>query len=82
MSDGPPPVGAKVWVKWTDGDLYGATFRGTKDHCMYTVSTHYCMTFHYIIVIKLMISSAITVLVLPDGLKSAKSSVNKEEMVI
>lgn len=37
VSDGPPPVGAKVWVKWTDGDLYGATFRGTKDHCMYTI---------------------------------------------
>ncbi|XP_052088292.1 uncharacterized protein LOC127725396 [Mytilus californianus] len=37
VSDGPPPIGAKVWVKWTDGDLYGATFRGTKDHCMYTI---------------------------------------------
>lgn len=38
MSEGPPPIGAKVWVKWTDGDLYGATFRGVKNHSMYTVS--------------------------------------------
>ena len=38
VSEGPPPIGAKVWVKWTDGDLYGATFRGVKNHSMYTVS--------------------------------------------
>lgn len=37
VSDGPPPIGAKVWVKWTDGDLYGATFRGVKSHTMYTI---------------------------------------------
>ena len=37
VSEGPPPIGAKVWVKWTDGDLYGATFRGVKNHSIYTV---------------------------------------------
>ncbi|KAL5016475.1 hypothetical protein ScPMuIL_006064 [Solemya velum] len=37
VSDGPPDVGESVQVKWPDGDLYNATFRGTNSHMMYTV---------------------------------------------
>lgn len=39
VSDGPPDVGESVQVKWPDGDLYNATFRGTNSHMMYTVRT-------------------------------------------
>ncbi|XP_060082098.1 uncharacterized protein LOC132561390 isoform X2 [Ylistrum balloti] len=34
---GPPAIGTHVQIKWTDGDLYGATFRGAKTLVMYTV---------------------------------------------
>lgn len=34
---GPPAAGTHVQIKWTDGDLYGATFRGAKTLVMYTV---------------------------------------------
>lgn len=34
---GPPAVGKAIKVKWTDGSLYGATFRGINRQDMYTV---------------------------------------------
>ncbi|XP_021363141.1 uncharacterized protein LOC110456629 isoform X2 [Mizuhopecten yessoensis] len=37
MELGPPTIGTHVQIKWTDGDLYGATFRGAKSLVMYTV---------------------------------------------
>lgn len=35
--DNPPEEGDEVQVKWTDGELYGATFRAASSHVMYTV---------------------------------------------
>lgn len=37
IRDGPPPAGAHIQVCWTDGDLYGATFRGVNNLDDYTV---------------------------------------------
>ena len=34
---GPPTIGKAIKVKWTDGSLYGATFRGTNQQDMYRV---------------------------------------------
>ena len=35
--DGPPSVGTKVKVIWTDGTLWGATFKGTNSQVVYKV---------------------------------------------
>ncbi|XP_060556454.1 uncharacterized protein LOC132717074 isoform X2 [Ruditapes philippinarum] len=35
--DGPPPVGTKVKVIWTDGTLWGATFKGTNSQVVYKI---------------------------------------------
>lgn len=45
--DSPPEEGDEVQVKWTDGELYGATFRAANSHVMYTVSRtcYYCKSF-------------------------------------
>ena len=42
---GPPAVGKAVKVKWTDGSLYGATFRGTNRKDMYRVGIVCSATF-------------------------------------
>ncbi|XP_050400472.2 lysine-specific demethylase 4A isoform X1 [Patella vulgata] len=34
---GPPPLGASVQVKWTDGDTYDAIFRGLNCQDLYTI---------------------------------------------
>lgn len=34
-----PAVGSKVKVVWTDGSLWGATFKGTNSQLMYKVRT-------------------------------------------
>ena len=36
--EGPPAVGEHIQVRWTDGDLYGAVFRGVNCLDDYTVS--------------------------------------------
>ncbi|XP_045160410.1 uncharacterized protein LOC123525433 isoform X2 [Mercenaria mercenaria] len=35
--DGPPHVGTKVQVIWTDGTLWGATFKGTNSQVVYKI---------------------------------------------
>lgn len=37
VRDGPPPVGKHIQVRWTDGDLYGAVFRGVNCQDEYTI---------------------------------------------
>lgn len=37
LKDGPPTKGEHVSIKWTDGDLYGATFRRVNVKDLYTV---------------------------------------------
>lgn len=35
--EGPPPIGKHIQVRWTDGDLYGAVFRGVNCKDEYTI---------------------------------------------
>ncbi|KAK7484082.1 hypothetical protein BaRGS_00024694 [Batillaria attramentaria] len=37
VREGPPPVGKHIQVRWTDGDLYGAVFRGVNNQDEYTI---------------------------------------------
>ena len=37
VEDGLPPLGQAVQVRWPDGVLYDATFRGSNSQDMYTV---------------------------------------------
>ena len=37
LRDGPPEKGEHVSILWTDGDVYGATFRGVNKQDLYTV---------------------------------------------
>ena len=39
VSSGPPPLNSLVMVKWTDGIMYKATFKGTNDVCVDQVQT-------------------------------------------
>ncbi|ESO92421.1 hypothetical protein LOTGIDRAFT_216950 [Lottia gigantea] len=37
VNNGPPPTGTPVNIKWTDGDIYGAVFRGINCQDVYTI---------------------------------------------
>lgn len=49
VNDGPPTKGEHVSIKWTDGDLYGATFRRVNVKDIYTVSLSFQFAFPYIL---------------------------------